>query len=180
MKKKIIAILSVILIIIGVGALMFGKEVYHEMNQNSYENVRIKYEKQIVKYSKKYGVNPCLVAAIISQESDFRSGKYKKGEKTGLMQIRDTAAKKWAKEMGMKDFKGEMLKDIDTNIELGTWYLGKLNKENDNDEDKVIQGWYDRHVTYCGLPSRDGVEGYTKIIKVIEKEMEKKYSDKLK
>ncbi|QZY55205.1 transglycosylase SLT domain-containing protein [Crassaminicella profunda] len=145
--KKFIILFVVIAILIS-GFLFLGRAAYP-----------LKYQSEIKKYSAEYNVDPALVAAIIRNQSGFKALGYKKGEKSGVMEIRDFAAKKWAKEMGMENFEGKMLADPSINIQLGTWYLGKLTKQNDN-IDTIIEGWCNRHASGGIKLDKDEIDRY--------------------
>lgn len=89
----------------------------------------LRYEEQIVMYSDKYDVDPYLVAAVIKVESRFLPQVVSHQGAVGLMQIMPTTADWAAKTMGIKDFSIGDLKNADTNINIGTWYLSMLLRE---------------------------------------------------
>ncbi|SHH39067.1 transglycosylase SLT domain-containing protein [Tepidibacter thalassicus] len=135
MKKVLPIIIPMILIVI-IGTVFLGRTIYP-----------LKFKEDIKKYSKEYNIDPYLVAGIIKSTSGFRELNYIKGEKSGVMEIREETAMDWAKKMGIENFKPEQLKDVSTNIKLGTWYLGELKKQNNN-TDYIIRGWIERHEKY--------------------------------
>ncbi|MEW8957199.1 transglycosylase SLT domain-containing protein [Clostridium sp.] len=119
MNKKVLAgIIGALIVIYGVGAFILYP---------------LKDKDIIKKYSEEFKVDKNVLASIIREESGFRDldFTYEKGEKTGAMQIRDFAAEPLAKELGMKDFKGEDLTNKDTNIKIGTYYVSKNYNEKD-------------------------------------------------
>ncbi|MCT4620235.1 MAG: transglycosylase SLT domain-containing protein [Marinisporobacter sp.] len=169
--KKIIGIVVVVVLILGVVTFI---------NLQNSDDYRLDYEKEIVKYSKEYGVDPFLVATIIRQESGFHnfiSWFSDKEDKIGLMQIKGELGEEWAKEMGIEDFSWKDLKDADINIKIGVWYLGKLQKEN-SDEEIVIKGWRYRGVSKEEIP--EGKPGYVDAIEFMKKIYEEKYQEELK
>ena len=85
------------------------------------------------KYCGEYKLDPLFVTAIIKVESNFmRNARSKKGA-IGLMQIMPATARELAAELGYSSFDDEHLRIPDTNIELGMYYISKLNNEfNDN------------------------------------------------
>lgn len=86
----------------------------------------IKYSSYVEKYSSKYGVDKYLVYSIIKTESKFRKDAVSIRGASGLMQI-SSNTEKWAvKTLKMKDVN---IFNPDVNIEIGTWYLKRLEKE---------------------------------------------------
>lgn len=83
-------------------------------------------DKNILAASRKHGVDPALVKAVIWRESRFdpraRGGK---GE-TGLMQIMEITGREWAGAQHVPFASKYVLLDAGKNIDCGTWYLGKL------------------------------------------------------
>ena len=75
--KKIIKILFLILLVI---ILVNIKSIFKSFYP-------IKYEDNIVKYSQRYNVDPCLVAAVIKAESNFNEKAMSHRGAYGLMQI---------------------------------------------------------------------------------------------
>jgi soluble lytic murein transglycosylase len=75
--------------------------------------------------SRKYGVDPALIKAVIWRESRF--DPYARGSKgeTGLMQIMEGTGREWAGAQRMPLFSKFMLFDASKNIDCGTWYLQK-------------------------------------------------------
>ena len=83
----------------------------------------------INKYSQMYNLDPCLVAALIKTESNFNTKAKSSKKAYGLMQITSTTAEWVVAQMGITDFKTNMLYEPKFNIEIGCWYLNNLNKE---------------------------------------------------
>ena len=84
-------------------------------------------------YARRYGEDPLFITAVMKVESNFsKKAKSARGA-IGLMQIMPNTALEMAKELDVKDFKPEDLKEPDTNIMLGTYYISKLRKEFDAD-----------------------------------------------
>jgi soluble lytic murein transglycosylase len=93
----------------------------------------VKYEETVMKYSEIYGVDPNLVMAIIKVESKFDSEAVSKKGAIGLMQIMPETGI-WASEkVGIEGFEENDLYNYDTNIQIGTWYIGNLINEFDGD-----------------------------------------------
>ncbi|RLA84172.1 MAG: hypothetical protein DRG40_06100 [Deltaproteobacteria bacterium] len=80
----------------------------------------------IVDESRRYGLDPELVLAMILVESSFyHRAKSAKGAR-GLMQLRPFVARVLAKEMGIPWQGKETILDPSTNVRLGLHYLSKL------------------------------------------------------
>lgn len=80
----------------------------------------------VEKNSRRFGVDPLTILAVIQVESQFDRFAVSPMEARGLMQIRGDTAKALAKDLGMVWESDDALFDIDTNIALGTCYLKKL------------------------------------------------------
>jgi soluble lytic murein transglycosylase-like protein len=82
-------------------------------------------------------VDPLLVKAVIWQESRFQPGKLGAHGERGLMQVTEPAAQDWVHAEGIETFQNEDLLDSKTNIEVGTWYLGRALKHWSSQEDPL-------------------------------------------
>lgn len=132
MKKLTKILLSIMAVLFVAGYFMSSKVFFP-----------LKYEDSIVKYSKEYKVDPYLMAAIIHNESTFREiTYYEEGRKNGIIQLKDSVANKWAKEMGLDDFKNKDILKTDTSIKMEAWYLSKSSNKKE-----AIKSWVVRNVT---------------------------------
>jgi peptidoglycan lytic transglycosylase len=68
-------------------------------------------------------LDPMLVKAVVWQESRFDPQKLGGAGERGLMQVSEIAAREWAEEHQMENFRVEELFDPKTNLEAGAWYL---------------------------------------------------------
>ena len=68
-------------------------------------------------------LDPMLVKAVVWRESRFDPQKLGGAGERGLMQVSEIAARDWAKENRVENFRVEELFDPKTNLEAGTWYL---------------------------------------------------------
>jgi soluble lytic murein transglycosylase len=85
-----------------------------------------RYDKQILREAQRHGVDPALVKAVVWRESKFNAKARGRAGEIGLMQIGPLAAKEWAwEETRRPAFDGNLF-DPGTNLQVGTWYLGKL------------------------------------------------------
>lgn len=96
---------------------------YNEFEKNFYP---IHYQSYVEKYSKEYDVDPYLVYSIIKTESKFKEKAVSIKGASGLMQITKKTADWAAGELKIKDFD---IFDSKTNIQIGIWYLKRLDKE---------------------------------------------------
>lgn len=101
----------------------------------------IKYESQIVTYSKRYDVDPYLVAAVIRTESNFDERAVSHTGAYGLMQVMPDTALWIAGNMKLKDFNTEKSFDPEINIAMGCWYLHDLNNEFNGDLELVLAAY---------------------------------------
>lgn len=89
----------------------------------------MEHEAYIDTYAKEYGVDPFLVYGIIHTESRFREDAVSPAGAMGLMQVTPETGKFIADRLDMDSFTEEMLKEPETNIRMGIYYLSYL-KEN--------------------------------------------------
>lgn len=101
----------------------------------------VKYENQIIKYSQKYNLEPCLVAAVIRTESNFNVKAVSHKDAKGLMQIMPDTALWIAENMQLSNFNMETLYDTEVNIAMGCWYLDNLNTEFNGDMNLVLAAY---------------------------------------
>lgn len=100
--------------------------------------VPLKYENWIVQYSKAYGVDPTLVAAVIMQESRFNpDAKSPKGA-AGLMQFMPGTAATMAREVGMTSYN---IYDAETSINFGAAHIRDLLIKYNGNLDAALAGY---------------------------------------
>ena len=68
-------------------------------------------------------LDPMLMKAVVWQESRFDPRKIGSAGERGLMQVSERAAREWARETQVANFRSEDLLDPKTNLEAGGWYL---------------------------------------------------------
>ncbi len=86
----------------------------------------IEHEEIIITYAKEYGVDPYLVYGIIHTESRFREEVVSSAGATGLMQVTPSTGEFIAERLGLISFEPEMLKEPETNIRMGIYYISYL------------------------------------------------------
>ena len=84
-----------------------------------------RFDKLIGEVAGKYGVDPCLVKAVVRRESKFDPWVYGSRGEIGLMQVTEGAGAQWARAVGRRDYGRSLLWDARVNVEAGTWYLGR-------------------------------------------------------
>ena len=84
------------------------------------------YDKFIVAAGRRHNIDPCLIKAVIAQESVFDSKVVGGAGEIGLMQILPKGSvADWAKAHKRKVPQTNFLFDPELNIEIGSWYLKK-------------------------------------------------------
>lgn len=93
----------------------------------------VKYTGYINEYSKKYGLPPELVCAVINAESRFNPSAVSKKGASGLMQLIEGTADWGASQIGLAGYDYGKIHEPEINIELGCWYLSYLLNQYDGD-----------------------------------------------
>lgn len=108
----------------------------------------IKYSEFVSKYSRAYGLDRDYVFAVIKAESGFDSNAVSHKGAVGLMQLMEETGASAAKKLNIKNYD---LKDPETNINFGCWYLKTLISEHDslyvataayNAGSKNVKSWF--------------------------------------
>lgn len=87
------------------------------------------------------GVDPYLVAAVMREESSYNPRAVSVTGALGLMQIMPSTGRFVARELGQADFEPRELLNPETNIRMGSWYLGYLAKKFNKDIVLTIAGY---------------------------------------
>ena len=95
----------------------------------------------INKYAGVYKCDPLWVMAIIKVESGFLPRAQSPRGALGLMQILPSTARDIAPEIGLQIQTDEDLKNPDTNLHLGVYYLSKLEEMFPDDENAVLAAY---------------------------------------
>ena len=93
-----------------------------------YERIRypLHYSEYIRVHAKEHHLDPALMAAVIYQESKFRSSVESSSGAIGLMQLTPSTARGIAIRTGGNAFQTSDLYDAEINIRYGAWYLDNL------------------------------------------------------
>jgi soluble lytic murein transglycosylase len=122
MKRFLILVLLVFTLLLG--AYFFNQYWTH------------RFDALIARQANIYRLDPDLVWSIIYEETYFRPWKTGKAGEVGLMQVTPTVAQEWARATGMRELERQMLtdaasvlRDPERNIQIGCWYLEKVQEE---------------------------------------------------
>jgi soluble lytic murein transglycosylase len=86
----------------------------------------LKYSSIVRGHARNYDLNPALLAAVIEQESKFRTDARSSAGAIGLMQLQPATAKGIALRTGGSKFVLADLYDPEINVRYGAWYLHHL------------------------------------------------------
>ena len=128
MARRIIVILGTFAVLLAAAAAVFlltEKDPVYRLSEWAGLGRFEAYDDAIASAARRHGVDPLLVKAVIWQESRFHPEKVGGHGERGLMQVTEPAAQDWVKAEGIETFVPEDLFDPKTNIEVGTWYLGR-------------------------------------------------------
>jgi peptidoglycan lytic transglycosylase len=86
----------------------------------------LSYEQIVRGHARNYDLDPALLAAVIYQESKFKSDARSSSGAIGLMQLLPDTAKGIALHTGGSRFRVEDLYEPEINVRYGAWYLRHL------------------------------------------------------
>ena len=124
------------------------------------------YADAVQKYAKLYNVDNYLISAMILEESRYNAQAVSWAGAIGLMQIMPATGRELAQQLKIRRFRTSMLKQPDVNIQMGTKYIGYLNRLFDGNPLLVIGA-------YNGGPGRMKRWVTSKNIKDIDEFVEK-------
>jgi soluble lytic murein transglycosylase len=116
--------LLVVLLAVAAGAFAY----VHETSPAWYERIRypLRYSEYVRVHAREHGLDPALMAAVIYQESKFRSDAQSSSGAIGLMQLTPSTAHGIAVRTGGHAFRTSDLYNPEINIRYGAWYLHNL------------------------------------------------------
>lgn len=110
------------------------------------------------KWSRKKGVSEALIYAIIRKESAFRAEAESWANARGLMQLMWGTAREVARDEGLARLSKNDLLEANTNIRLGTAYLGGLSERLSGHPALVVAGYNGGYGNVSGwLANREGM-----------------------
>lgn len=95
----------------------------------------------VFRYSREYGVDPWLVAAVINVESRWRPAAVSRRGARGLMQVMPETGEWAANRMALPGFSPDQLFDPAVNVRIGTWYLAWLLQEFDGNRAAALAAY---------------------------------------
>ena len=114
-----------------IGAVAGGLLYVNRTMPPWYERIRypLRYSEYVRVHAREHHLDPAFLAAVIYQESKFRSGAKSSSGAIGLMQLTPSTARGIAIRTHGSAFRTSDLYDPDINIRYGTWYLDNLFKK---------------------------------------------------
>ena len=99
------------------------------------------YEAYVTRYSEEYDLDPYLVCAMINAESGFKADAVSHRGAVGLMQMMPATAEEVAGKLSVAGYSDDMLKDAETNIRFGCYYLRYLSDYFEGNTDYVVAAY---------------------------------------
>jgi len=133
-----------------VDAIKLINEIYEEMIFTgkteeiplavTYANYPLGYGENIMREAEIREIDPCLVSALIREESHYDPSVISWADAYGLMQIIPSTGEYIAKKLS-RNFSVNDLIIPEKNIEMGTFYIAKIYRELDNNEVLALAGY---------------------------------------
>lgn len=128
MSRRILFILAGVFALVvfagGVALLWSGDAPYTLARWASFGRFEA-YDALIEEAARKHGIEPELLKAVVWRESQFQPNRTGKSGERGLMQVGELAAQDWVRIHKIETFVPEDLYSPFTNLEVGSWYLGR-------------------------------------------------------
>jgi len=120
--RRVLALVAVL------GAAAAGFAYVNSTKPPWYERLRypLAYEQIVRGHARHYRLDPALLAAVIYQESKFRSSARSHSGAIGLMQLQPSTAEGIAIRTGGTRFRLDDLYEPEINVRYGAWYLRHL------------------------------------------------------
>ncbi len=129
------------------------------------------YWETIEQQSAKNNLDPYMVASLIRQESEFNAAAVSRANAWGLMQLLPSVGRSMAKEEGDRHFREDQLLDPNTNIRLGTRYLGQILSKFGGKPEYAFAAYNagdDRVANWQGAGSYNGMDEFVESIPFTE------------
>ena len=114
---------------------------YH-VTERADGRLTVTHQQYIEKYAAQYNLQPAFVAAIIRNESSFRTNAESSVGARGLMQLMPDTAEWIAGKLDDDSYHFDRMWDAETNIRYGCWYLGYLSRLFHGDADLVSAAYH--------------------------------------
>jgi soluble lytic murein transglycosylase len=99
------------------------------------------YRAKIERYARERGLDPFLVAALIRQESLFDKDVVSYAKAIGLMQVMPGTGRELGRRMGLRNVRPASLKNADTNLNIGTYYLRRQLDAREGSVEETLAGY---------------------------------------
>jgi len=132
------------------------------------ERFPLYFDNAVMKYGKRYGVEPEFVWAIMKQESKYKVNAHSAANAYGLMQLMPATARELADRTGRKLRNPQQLFKPDYNIRLGTLYLSRLSKQFFGKKERILAAYNAGPHRVNRWKKRPGAEGLDVFIENIE------------
>lgn len=96
----------------------------------------------IERYAEENNLHPAFMAAVIMNESSFRTDAESSVGARGLMQLMPDTAQWIAGKLDIPHFSFDMMYDAETNIRFGAWYLSYLSRQFRGDPVTVASAYH--------------------------------------
>lgn len=113
----------VVIALLVLAACVGGYFAYQSIQNQKYSSAHVN---QVMPYAREYGLDPLLVAAVVTVESNFDTDAVSSAGAVGLMQIMPDTGEWLATKLDIVDYSDAMLTNSNTNLRMGTWYLNFL------------------------------------------------------
>jgi soluble lytic murein transglycosylase len=122
---------KLLFVLVLVAAVVGGVLYVNRTRPPWYERIRypLRYSEYVRVHAREHRLDPAFLAAVIYQESKFRSSATSSSGAIGLMQLTPSTAREIAIRTHGSAFRTSDLYDPDINIRYGTWYLDNLFKK---------------------------------------------------
>jgi soluble lytic murein transglycosylase len=139
-KRHAVQAAGALVLLLSIAAVIFlltEKDPVYRLSEWAALGRHADYNEAIAAAAARHGVDPLLVKAVIWQESRFHPDKLGAHGERGLMQVTEPAAQDWVEAEGVETFQPADLLEANTNIEVGTWYLGRALRHWSGQEDPL-------------------------------------------
>ncbi len=105
------------------------------------ERFPLYYDDVVFKYSKRYGVEPELIWAVMKQESKYKATAHSGANAFGLMQLIPSTARDLAQRIGRKFSNPQQLFNPELNIRLGALYVAQLQRQFSGRKERMLAAY---------------------------------------